>query len=363
MPFRDWLLIATLALTISAGPGAAQEPSGTALEGEPIAPVGEDHGGAEGQQPAADQQGATVDLAPFFQGIESAIRDTIAVENNAERERQQQNEERDLYAQEEMAFWAKGMFWATVAAVILTLAALIAIIRTLHHTRRAADAAHEMAGEAKLATAAARESVLETRRMGEAQVRAYMCPSQIYAVKAVGEDRDDLIVVWENMGATPATIIGYGEAQKVIRVQSTPDFGGNSTGVRVHTIPKGGIYRHAIKLPGEARASGFNANERSLVWIASCIVYQDIFRRTFIHYCKGCIEPPQWRWDPIGVTQNRMYHFADVDGRRVENTIKLHGKYGDWIVSENPDYSPQDMEFIGIDFGLMNAKPVSGDPN
>jgi hypothetical protein len=272
----------------------------------------------------------------------NGVAQTECIVRVVEATNEHQRSEQDLNAQKEMARWALAMLIVTALMAFVTALGVYYIWRTLLATQRMAR---------------------DTGRIGEAQVRAHMCPSQFYAVKAVGEERDDLIVVWKNMGATPATIIGYGEAKKVIRAQSAPDFGGNSSGVSVHTIPKGGAYHHTIKLPREARASGFNADERSLVWIASCIVYQDIFGRTFIHYCKGYIEPPQWRGDPIGVTQNRMYHFAEVDGLRVENTIKLHGKYGDWIVSENPDYSPQDMEFISIDFGLRNAKPISGDPN
>ncbi len=54
-----------------------------------------------------------------------------------------------------MAQWAEWMFYAAAATVALTLAALFAIIRTLVHTRRAADYTRDMLVEAEKSTAAA----------------------------------------------------------------------------------------------------------------------------------------------------------------------------------------------------------------
>lgn len=51
------------------------------------------------------------------------------------------------------------MFYAAAATVVLTFAALVAIVRTLHHTKRAADSTKEMVIHAALATKAAEESV------------------------------------------------------------------------------------------------------------------------------------------------------------------------------------------------------------
>ena len=88
--------------------------------------------------------------------------------------------ERDLNAQEDMAFWAKLMFWANFATVALTFVALVAIIRTLHHTRRAADAADEMNTEARAATKAALDTLSVTQTLGERELIAYIAAEECF---------------------------------------------------------------------------------------------------------------------------------------------------------------------------------------
>jgi len=66
-----------------------------------------------------------------------------------------------------MAWWAKWMFWATAATTVITAAALWAIIRTLQHTRRAADAAADT-------VSAARDTIAVTREIGAVQTRAWL---------------------------------------------------------------------------------------------------------------------------------------------------------------------------------------------
>ena len=60
-----------------------------------------------------------------------------------------------MVAQEGMALWAEWMFYAAAATTLLTFIALVAIIRTLHHTRRAADSAENMLTQTEKSTAAA----------------------------------------------------------------------------------------------------------------------------------------------------------------------------------------------------------------
>src|SRR5258705_3759219 len=42
-----------------------------------------------------------------------------------------------------MARWAERMFWATIASIFLAGGGFILLMRTLYHTRRSADAAHD----------------------------------------------------------------------------------------------------------------------------------------------------------------------------------------------------------------------------
>lgn len=207
MPRSNWVIAATFGLIFFPASGYAQETQGPSFESNPVSQVGQNESSAEGDQAASDQLNIAADLAPFLQGIESAIRESVAGEDQAERQRQQEYEERDLNAQEEMALWAKGMFWATVAAVVLTFAALIAIIRTLHHTRIAAEQSVVMADQAKLATKAAQDAIAVTNRLGEAQVRAYLSITEVTAI-IVGIDTDavllDFRISMQNGGQSPA---------------------------------------------------------------------------------------------------------------------------------------------------------------
>jgi len=152
------------------------------------------------------------DLTPALENIEAAIRDLIAEEDKVETQRRRDAESRDLNAQEGMAWWAELMFYAAAATVVLTLAALYAIIRTLHHTRRAADYTEGMLVEAKTTTRAAQDAVIATRDIGEKQLRAYLYVSKsrseiIGTSKTKNIDVIVVTIVFKNFGATPATEI------------------------------------------------------------------------------------------------------------------------------------------------------------
>jgi len=148
-----------------------------------------------------------IDLLPALEGIESAIRDLIAEKDQIEAEAQQGRENRDLEAQESMAQWAESMFYATAATVALTLAALFAIVRTLHHTRRAADYTGDMLTEAQATTKAAQASIELTRDMAEIELRAHLVP---FGVRVLTEFTNEKIsgylfqVIVKNTGQTPA---------------------------------------------------------------------------------------------------------------------------------------------------------------
>ena len=123
--------------------------------------------------PQQDEQ-PTIDYAPALQAIAAAIRDLVSKANEEERAQEAEKSRRDLRAQEGMAWWAELMFYASAASVLLTFVALIAIIRTLIHTRRAADAAEGMLKEAADATAAANQTTEIAQSMGLAEHRQYI---------------------------------------------------------------------------------------------------------------------------------------------------------------------------------------------
>jgi hypothetical protein len=100
--------------------------------------------------------------------------------------------ERDLIAQQDMAFWAAGMFFATLAGVILIYRTLLEAERTSVYARKALKEAQKTTAaanrtvdettrlgnlqleEAKRATAAADKTTEVTRTMGQIQVQAYV---------------------------------------------------------------------------------------------------------------------------------------------------------------------------------------------
>ena len=82
-------------------------------------------------------------------------------------DRDEWRDEQDLQAQRSMAVWARWMALFSLAAVFVTAAGVWFVRDTLVATR-------EMVREAQRGTAAANRAADETRRIGEAQVRAYL---------------------------------------------------------------------------------------------------------------------------------------------------------------------------------------------
>ena len=165
----------------------------TTLKSQPV-PEGGQNTSKDG---AADQgqkkEPASEKLSPSLDRIEAAIRDLITQERAAQGQGPKDEEIRDLKAQEGMALWAKAMFWATIAAVLLTFAGIVLIRYTLKYTKIAAGHTKEMLNEArettkaaraavdeaKEATKAAEDAVVVTRNMGMAQTRAYIAITQM----------------------------------------------------------------------------------------------------------------------------------------------------------------------------------------
>lgn len=111
-----------------------------------------------------------------------------------------------------MALWAEWMTYATGATVVLTFIGLVALIRTLHHTKRAADYTGRMLREAKKATEAAQDAVVVTREIGEAQARAYLSIERAAAYMDLGISDGPGIsaeVTVRNYGQSPAKEVHF----------------------------------------------------------------------------------------------------------------------------------------------------------
>ena len=165
--------IAAIAFGLAFG-ALAQEVEPPSLERNPVSePRQRDSTSATENEAAADVP-QTIDITPSLQGIERAIQNLITDVDQIERQRQQEREISDLQAQLDMAFWAKAMFWATTATVIVTLIGVVLIWRTLKHTAQAEKLTGDALKQAEAQTIIARQSANFTRQSALRLERPYL---------------------------------------------------------------------------------------------------------------------------------------------------------------------------------------------
>lgn len=114
----------------------------------------------------------------------------------------------DLKAQEDMAFWAKWMFWASAVSTIFAGFAFIILLVSLRQTSQA---------------------IGDNRKLGEDQTRAYVHVAS--ARHSWTESGYGMIISVENAGETPARIFEVGGRMQKIKV-------GDVSGSVVHQIYK-----------------------------------------------------------------------------------------------------------------------------
>jgi hypothetical protein len=130
-------------------------------------PAGDDPGSQPGsaqaqQQPKSDNSALVLDA--IKREIERIGRATEALKDESDPKQKEEREKRDLVAQEEMAFWAKTLFWTTCASVFLTLVGLAMILGALIYTKRVSESTVAMLIEGKEATKGALETAAEAKR-------------------------------------------------------------------------------------------------------------------------------------------------------------------------------------------------------
>lgn len=175
MLIRTWLFVVAIGIAALPSIAVSQEDVEAAEDGT------DSTTGQEAEQ-------SPVDLIPTLQSIESAIRDLIREESEEERQRISDQAAQDLAAQTEMAEWAREMAIAAIASAIFTLGGLILIWRTL-----------KVSGETLAATS---DMAIDQKRIGEAQVRAYLsCASATFKIS---DSTISVCVTMKNAGQSPA---------------------------------------------------------------------------------------------------------------------------------------------------------------
>ncbi len=172
---------------------------------------------AEGDKNSKEHSNEVSEITGSLDGIKAEISRLEGVLKQNDSADESGRAERDLKAQESMARWAFWMFVTTAVTVVLTAItvvltaiALWAILRTLHHTKRAADEAEQMSKQAIRTNniaednaKAAWEAVDVSHASLKHQIRSYVCLASTRVCTDSGAPILMEIRV-QNYGASPA---------------------------------------------------------------------------------------------------------------------------------------------------------------
>ena len=218
LALRGCLIAAVLWVSLA----YAQEGTGPTLESQPVFESGQQASKSQATNQGQQTKSDPGNISPALNQIEAAIRDLITQQRTAQGKGPEDHEISDLEAQEGMAFWAQTMFWATLAAVIVTFAGIVLIWRTLHHTRRAADYTKGMLEEAKKTTTSAiaasrstEDSVGITRETAQLELRAYLSAEPEGVNQLIGRDEGMGHVFVRNVGKLPARNVRVEVSMKI----------------------------------------------------------------------------------------------------------------------------------------------------
>lgn len=239
--------------------------------------------------------------------VERIARALEAANTKQESADERQRAEQDLRDQDSMANWAFWMFLVGLGEILLTAVGVFLVWRTLIHTRDAA--------------VAARDAVTETRRIGEAQVRAYLsCASARFDINEVWVVA---VPVIKNLGQSPAIDV---QIQGWLGVMSPPKQEGASFVTLLGSIPASGE-RTATLLWGK---KADDPHIMGLVYDKSCAIsvtcemtWLDVFGKShsaIFDLAEDVISGPQ-KPRPQHVTGNMaIANYFEVDGQADEKT-------------------------------------------
>lgn len=253
---------------------------GIALTGGAFAePVDGNVGGQPKAEEAAPQPTPSPqpqDLSTIEGLMERIARAIEAQPQTADTEQERDRAVRDVDAQEAMAFWAKWMTWATVGGVLVGFTSLVLLTLAVIYAKQAAVAAAD-------AAKAAQDTVAETRRIGEAQVRAYISWDGSHMGMMIDDQRNIVGCGFapqvKNTGQSPAVLVELYSHLALLNPDKVPDIKFKTAGAACnHTIGAGNALELAeLLLSKERAASVFRRQERC--YILGWAAYRDIFSK------------------------------------------------------------------------------------
>jgi hypothetical protein len=185
---------------------------------------------------------------------------------NPNPDRQEWRYEQDLQAQRDMAQWALFMVIATFASVAIATIVAVYVRHTLKATQDAVKAANRSANE--------------TKRIGEAQVRAYVTVRDVQMSLKPGKRHPTVSFEVGNSGNSPALEVTPSAGVKFrIGDKEIGNLDG-STGVLLGTLAQGGERNYSIEIKTLVLSDediNLLKGNRNLVEVRVTLQYKDVF--------------------------------------------------------------------------------------
>ena len=223
---------------------------------------------------AADQYRAYAERTVLCDGIEAPAERYACLAEAVQAEQQRLYAAANLRTQQDLSRWSFATLWLSFGLLVVTGVGVTYVALTLDQTRHATKAAVK-------AAEAAENTVQETRRIGEAQVRAYLNLTRLSVVRA-NENEIHCKIRIQNSGNSPASFVSVFFEIKIgfmpEVMPGTPIDHPNISPLRVTIEDLGGgsveKYTHAIQVP---TYSGRSALSPFLIRITGYIDYNTVF--------------------------------------------------------------------------------------
>ncbi|WP_312403803.1 hypothetical protein [Rhizobium sp.] len=268
MSKSSWGVIVAVGLMIFTGFASAQEPVNPALENDPVTKHRQEKSATESNGPANCQDQNIISLDTPVGRFEALSCDDNPKGDQIRDDGGKEREIRDLQAQEDMALWAKLMFWSTLVSIAVGFIGLFFVYKTLKATR-----------DISVKQLRAYISV-EVENMGDISKRNFSAASARVSIV--------------NKGQTPARVIRHLAVIGVFEVAE------NVT-ADLHSYRQNFIDSSATIGPGESMAIDVGlldiserlhtkaAKSKNFHYVAiGEVIYQDVFEKEHItEFCLG----------------------------------------------------------------------------